>query len=720
MAIVLVASPVISQIINVPGDQPYIQAGIDSASNGDTIHCASDCDSIKVTYLTLETPPPGVEVDYVTICEGEPVPDFIAIGENIQWYDDADLSNLIYSGDTLKTGHTVAGTYQYYVTQTIAGLTSSAVMATLSIGGIPQSPIVKDTACCEGEYVDYLIAESHYDYIRWYSDPELTNVLTYSEKLYVGDITEPGTYNFYVTSTIDCESLPDTVSYTINPFPQLPLAEDVAICENESIALLVAKGENITWYRDTDNNIIDWRDGQEYKGVEIGNQVWMAENLNYYTPSSSWYYNDDSSTYAGIYGRLYDFWTARKVCPSGWHLPGYNDWVDLIDFLGGDSIAAGKLKEQGLSHWISPNSGATNESGFAALPAGSYNIEVDTFISLGEEANFWSSQFPKETGVTYKLTSNSSEITQKRFYYTVKGASVRCIKDSIPDMYDIIHFGDTLVLSDIQAGTFPFYVTQTISNCEGPSTMATLTIHPVPEAPEVADIRACEVEEIPDLLATGENIRWYADAGLTSLISSGNNLPTGQTQEGVYPYFSTQTVMNCQSPADTAYLHILSSPIVDLGNDLTISIHQDLILSIGLPDYLYLWSDGSDSSRCVISGAELGQGEHTYWVVVSDTNSCTASDTIVITVVDPTNTAFAPAGNSFRIYPNPANSLVTIEAEHADHYSINITSLNGQLIYSTTIEGSSHQLDLSTFQKGVYFITIRSKDLITTRKIIKL
>lgn len=72
------------------------------------------------------------------------------------------------------------------------------------------------------------------------------------------------------------------------------------------------------------------------------------------------------------------------------------------------------------------------------------------------------------------------------------------------------------------------------------------------------------------------------------------------------------------------------------------------------------------------------------------------------------------------IYPNPTNSILTIETEQPDHYSINITSINGQLIFSTTMKGTSHQLDLSSFQKGLYFITIRSNNFITTRKIIKL
>ena len=72
------------------------------------------------------------------------------------------------------------------------------------------------------------------------------------------------------------------------------------------------------------------------------------------------------------------------------------------------------------------------------------------------------------------------------------------------------------------------------------------------------------------------------------------------------------------------------------------------------------------------------------------------------------------------IYPNPSNSILTIETGISDHYNIEITCLNGQMMYKTEMEGTTYQLDLSSFQKGVYFITIRSKDFVTTRKIIKL
>ena len=104
----------------------------------------------------------------------------------------------------------------------------------------------------------------------------------------------------------------------------------------------------------------DARDGQKYKKVKIGNQIWMAQNLNYDTSKGCGLYNTDSSI-TEIYSRYYEWETAVKVCPAGWHLPSLYEWNELTDFLGGSSIAGGKMKEIDTTHWRSQNTGATNE-----------------------------------------------------------------------------------------------------------------------------------------------------------------------------------------------------------------------------------------------------------------------------------------------------------------------------------------------------------------------
>ena len=175
------------------------------------------------------------------------------------------------------------------------------------------------------------------------------------------------------------------------------------------------------------STLTDLRDGKIYRTVKIGNQWWMAENLNYKTDGSLYYDNDPRN--GDLYGGLYNWETAKDVCYSGWHLPDYNDWYDLEIYLG--EIGGGKLKSTGIDFWKSPNTGATNETGFTALPAG-YREVNGSFSYLGERAYFWKSHEANlSNGKWIVIKYNSSEIYG--FYETDRegnsSASIRCIKD---------------------------------------------------------------------------------------------------------------------------------------------------------------------------------------------------------------------------------------------------------------------------------------------------
>ncbi len=180
-------------------------------------------------------------------------------------------------------------------------------------------------------------------------------------------------------------------------------------------------------------NFIDSRDGKTYKTVKLGNQIWMAENLNYETNSGSWVYKKNPSNET-IYGRLYNWETATKACPFGWHLPSEEEWLVLREYMGGKSIAGAKLKEEGTEHWQSPNKGATNESGFSALPGGLRN-QNNGFHYIGKHGQWWTSTWKDggfDTGMRYMdMSSKSTKLLQYigKMSFDKVGLSVRCIKD---------------------------------------------------------------------------------------------------------------------------------------------------------------------------------------------------------------------------------------------------------------------------------------------------
>jgi len=193
-------------------------------------------------------------------------------------------------------------------------------------------------------------------------------------------------------------------------------------------------------------------DGNIYNTVQIGDQCWMRENLNMGTRIDisqeminnsiieKYCYNDDD-TYCETYGGLYQWeelmqYTTNQgtqgICPSGWHIPTYDDFEMLRDYVGGWPNG-GALKEVGFSHWNQPNQGATNSTGFTALPGGqAYKSSGGTgFVDIGESANFWSSTESNTTYLSpYLLNVNTGpQVSNSYFYGKSHGMSVRCLKD---------------------------------------------------------------------------------------------------------------------------------------------------------------------------------------------------------------------------------------------------------------------------------------------------
>lgn len=191
-------------------------------------------------------------------------------------------------------------------------------------------------------------------------------------------------------------------------------------------------------------------DGNVYQTVTIGQQVWMAENLKVtryrngdaipnITDDETWRnlstgaycdYNNDPN-HANTYGRLYNWFAVndeRKIAPEGWHIPTKAEWQKLADYLGGNHRAGGKLKEKKTLHWDNPNTGATNQSGFTALPGGNRNND-GFFENLRYSGGWWTAN-GSEADFAYdrNLTCNSREIApdidDKKY-----GFSLRCVKD---------------------------------------------------------------------------------------------------------------------------------------------------------------------------------------------------------------------------------------------------------------------------------------------------
>ncbi len=197
-------------------------------------------------------------------------------------------------------------------------------------------------------------------------------------------------------------------------------------------------------YIGTAKGTTDILDPSNNKGV----QIWMAENLkttkyNDYTtipnvtdlsewnqltsPAYCWYSNEIG--YKNIYGALYNWYTVAKgnLCPAGWHVPTDTEWTTLTNNLGGEAVAGGKLKEKGFAHWYSPNVGATNETGFTALPGG-YKGASGGFGNMRYFGHWWSSSENTSSDAWQRYLDIGNTTVWKYAYDIQYGFSVRCLK----------------------------------------------------------------------------------------------------------------------------------------------------------------------------------------------------------------------------------------------------------------------------------------------------
>jgi len=217
-------------------------------------------------------------------------------------------------------------------------------------------------------------------------------------------------------------------------------------CKKDDVNILLPIQFNPDLSYETTTDI----DGNVYRTIKIGTQTWMAENLKVtryrngdaipnVIDSDEWRYlttgaycdYENTASNSEVYGKLYNWYAladSRNIAPTGWHVASDAEWTTLTNFLGGEAVAGGKLKEKGTVHWQSPNKGATNETGFTALPAG-FRHSDGSVSKLGHNALLWSSSEYNDSYAWFRYLSYGSSYVDRYATYKVYGFSVRCIKD---------------------------------------------------------------------------------------------------------------------------------------------------------------------------------------------------------------------------------------------------------------------------------------------------
>jgi uncharacterized protein (TIGR02145 family) len=204
-------------------------------------------------------------------------------------------------------------------------------------------------------------------------------------------------------------------------------------------------------------------DGNVYNTITYGTQVWMVENLKTThfrdgtaitneTTNAPWAYNaigtapaycdyNNNPANSAVYGRLYNLFAmkdSRGIAPTGWHVPNYSEWVTLLNYLGGAGIAGGRMKETGTTHWLYPNTGADNSSGFTAVGTGDRAwTSTGSFCCQQARSSLWSSSSSYTSGTSAYLNViylNYNSASHSMTLGSIGGGqnfgfAIRCIKD---------------------------------------------------------------------------------------------------------------------------------------------------------------------------------------------------------------------------------------------------------------------------------------------------
>jgi len=494
---------------------------------------------VDTSTLTITGLPPAPITSDTTICEGDSVPNLVAIGANIEWYDDAGLTIPLGSNDSLDPGVSAGGVYDFYVTQDSVGCPSLPDTVLLTINQTTP-PTTSDAAICFNDATAPLVAVG--DSINWYSDSALTVFIFQGDSFFTPNVAV-GSYTYWATETdsiTGCESIGDSAVYTINPIPAAPLTSDTSECFGSPMPDLAAVGAAILWYQNPAlDTVVNSGTPFATGDTAVGPHKYYVTQTVLGCESPA-----DSATLTILPIPVAPTTVDSTICfgmatpdfiAIGANIHWYSDAGLTAEVFVGDTFASGDTAVGAHTYYA------------ADSVAGCYgpgSMMTVTIIA------------PPATPVVNDETICDGTPTPDLIYV---GSNTQWYDDA--PLTNIVSNLDTFVTGDSNPGIYTYYVTDSTSVCpRSPSDTVVLTINAIPPIPVASDTTICDGDSIPDLVAVGIGIQWYSDTGLTTLIFSGDSLVAPDTIPGVFNYYVTQTIAACEGPADTVTLSINSTP----------------------------------------------------------------------------------------------------------------------------------------------------------------
>ena len=314
------------------------------------------------------------------------------------------------------------------------GATTAATARTnlgLVIGTNVQAPLVAGT--------DYLVPTG--------SAASLTNFPTFNQSTTGNAATATTAGNITATTNTTLTSLSNLA--TVGTITS-GVWSGTAVAVEKGGTGLTSAGSIGKVLTSTGSGTLTWTTPVFLPTVVIGTQQWMEKNLDVMTyrngdvipqvtdntawaglTTGAWCWYSNSADNGAIYGKLYNWYAVndpRGLAPQGWHIPTDAEWTTLGTLLGGDAVAGGKMKTTGTTRWTTPNTSATNESGFAGLPGG-LRFSNGSFDIVGSFGYWWSATELSSTHAWYRLLNSNVGILYRNDFNKKSGFSVRCLRD---------------------------------------------------------------------------------------------------------------------------------------------------------------------------------------------------------------------------------------------------------------------------------------------------
>jgi uncharacterized protein (TIGR02145 family) len=339
--------------------------------------------------------------------------------------------------------------------------------------------------------------------------------------------------------------------------------------------------------------------GEIYNTVTIGTQTWLQRNLHYNDGEGGIYSYNGSSSISEEYGFLYDWNAANRIdgLISGWHLPKTIDWVVLNNYCGSRIFAGGKLKEKGTTHWNTPNIGATNESGFTALPGGEKN-SWSGFRSLDSIGYWWQG----ENDPAYIMMKYDNSETAGYGVNSVHAFSIRLIRDKFLKSETWIEYFSPI--EDLKLGNYKILLREKNNpTCISDTVSFTISL----KEKSIATINNG---------ATGTTICAGDSVVLTSGATIGNNWNTGAHTQSIkvsplttQTYTLTVTQSGCTSIADSFVVNVNTLPNATLSGDTTVTQNDPsptitFIGVGGIPPYTFNYQINSRDILSILTETE--------------------------------------------------------------------------------------------------------------------